>query len=36
MLFTLANLFKVDQMLRQQPRSVWNPGITRNHAEIRP
>ncbi|EGS64860.1 hypothetical protein VCHC51A1_3617 [Vibrio cholerae HC-51A1] len=22
MLFTLANLFKVDQMLRRQPRSV--------------
>ena len=32
MLCTLANLFKVDQMLRRQPGSVYNPGITRNKA----
>lgn len=30
MLFTLANLFKVDQMLRRQPRSVWNQGTAQN------
>ena len=36
MRFILANLFKVDQMLRRQPRSVWNPGTARDSVEIWP
>ena len=36
MLFTLANLVRVDQMLRWQPKSVRNPGMARIRGEIRP
>lgn len=32
MLSTLANLFKVNQMLRRQPKSDWDPEIASNSA----